>query len=187
MEMVEIWKDVEGFEGYYQVSNLGNVKSLSRIKSNSRIEFMSKEIILKFGMIGKAYRYVCLCKNSKSKPYKASRLVAKAFIPNPENKPCVNHINGIKTDDRVENLEWNTYKENAEHAWRTGLNDKNRIAVSVSQSIKVINTKTGEVFDSIKLASVKNNINLSTLQRFLCDDSINRTDLMLLSKYKPND
>lgn len=95
---VEIWKDIEGYEGLYQISNLGNVKSL-------------KNGLLKGGKIF-GYRYIGLCYNGKYKSFRVARLVAKAFIPNTENKPCVDHINAIRDDDRVENLRWVTHKEN---------------------------------------------------------------------------
>lgn len=109
---MEIWKDIEGYEGLYQVSNLGNVKRLP--KKNTIANKLRAERILVPHIVNKYY-YVVLS-NRKPKTFKLSRIVAKAFIPNPENKPQVNHKNGIKTDDRVENLEWNTASENQRHS-----------------------------------------------------------------------
>lgn len=103
--MNEIWKDIKGYEGLYQVSNFGNVKSLSN-------NFSRKEKILKLNNI-KGYLFVDLYKNGKVKHYKVHRLVAEHFIPNPDNKPCIDHINTNKTDNRVENLRWTTHKENS--------------------------------------------------------------------------
>lgn len=99
----EIWKDIEGYEGLYQVSNMGRVKSFN-INENGKI--------LKQGTTKKGYLYVILYKDKKTKPMRVHRLVAQAFIPNEDNKPQVNHINEIKTDNRVENLEWMTNEEN---------------------------------------------------------------------------
>lgn len=115
----EIWKDISGYEGYYQISNLGNVKRLIRpIKSTYRLqkERYLSPITTKFG-----YLIVGLCVNAKSKLILVHRLVAIAFIQNEENKLFVNHKNGIKNDNRVENLEWCTFQENIQHAYDTGL------------------------------------------------------------------
>ena len=101
----EIWKPIKDFEGYYEVSNIGRVKSLN-------YRGTGKEKILKNIEDYKGYLEVGLTKNGKRKQFKVHRLVAEAFIPNPENKPCIDHINTVKNDNRVENLRWVTYKEN---------------------------------------------------------------------------
>ena len=101
----EIWKNVVGYEGLYQVSNLGGVKSLD-------YKHTGKEKIMKPFKNKKCYLYVYLYKNDERKIFRVHRLVAAAFIPNPENKPCIDHINTIRDDNRVDNLSWVTYKEN---------------------------------------------------------------------------
>jgi hypothetical protein len=111
----EIWKDIAGYEGYYQVSNLGRVKSLDRIIPHKRhITHHLKGKICK-GKIIKAggYVVVSLGKNNQGKWIKVHQIVAKTFIPNPENKHEIDHINAIPTDNRVENLRWATRLENA--------------------------------------------------------------------------
>ena len=100
----EIWKPIKDYEGLYEVSNLGRVKSLNYRKTG-------KEKILK-NIECRGYLAVCLTKNGKQKLFKVHRLVAETFIPNPESKPCIDHINTIKNDNRVKNLRWVTHKEN---------------------------------------------------------------------------
>jgi hypothetical protein len=121
--MEEIWKDIIGYEGLYQVSNLGRVKSLDRITPHPAK--FKKGQIMKQGDGHHGYKLSTLCKNGRSKTYRVNRLVASHFIPNPENKPEVNHKNGIKSDNSVNNLEWSTSKENIDHAHRTGLRNGN--------------------------------------------------------------
>ncbi|HRF71094.1 MAG TPA: NUMOD4 motif-containing HNH endonuclease [Candidatus Pelethenecus sp.] len=107
---LEIWKDIKGYEGLYQISNLGNVKSLGN-KSNHK-----EEILMKQNLNFNGYLYIGLRSNSKRKIFRVHRLVAEAFIPNPLGKEEVNHINCNKTDNRACNLEWNTRQENQSHA-----------------------------------------------------------------------
>lgn len=110
--MEEIWKDIEGYEGLYQVSNLGRVKSLDRkidFKDGRYATYKGRVLSPK---IKNGYKYVVVTQNSKYRTFLVHRLVAKAFLPNPENKPCIDHINTDRTDNRVENLRWCTHKEN---------------------------------------------------------------------------
>ena len=125
--MQEIWKPVVGYEGYYEVSNLGNVRSVDRIciQKNSKCEKYKhsyKGKILKQFKNNSGYMRVQLCYNHKSIGKSVHRLVAEAFIDNSNNYKCVNHINGIKTDNRVENLEFCTYSHNNREAFKLGLN-----------------------------------------------------------------
>ena len=113
---MEVWKNIQGFENLYQVSNLGRVKRLNSFVKckNGKIKKI-KERILKPQSYRNGYQFYSLCKNSISKGYTAHRLVALAFIPNPKNKKEVNHINEDKTDNHVDNLQWMTHKENINH------------------------------------------------------------------------
>ena len=107
----EIWKDIKGYEGYYQISNYGKVKSLERytiILNGKRTE---KEKFLYQG-IRSGYYIVQLNKNNKRKSHQVHRLVAQAFIPNLKNKPFINHKDENRKNNYVENLEWCTQKEN---------------------------------------------------------------------------
>ena len=122
--MKEIWKDIPNYEGLYQVSNLGRVKSLKRKKydiNSKKIIFVGKDIILKNIINEKGYFKVCLRSNYKNKFYKIHRLVAQAFIPNPNEYIEVNHIDGNKQNNCINNLEWCSHKHNMKEAYRLGL------------------------------------------------------------------
>lgn len=111
IQQKEIWKPVVGFENRYQVSNIGRVKGLHR----------GKEIILKNQLHKTGYITLSFWVNGRPKVVKVHRLVANAHLPNPNQLPVINHINCIKTDNRVENLEWCTKERNTQLAHKTGL------------------------------------------------------------------
>lgn len=112
----EIWKDIKGFEGIYQVSSYGKVKRLfTKVKAKNNILRFTPPKILSGIKDSAGYIMVVLSKNNKAEKHLVHRLVAKTFIPNPENKRTVNHKNRIKSDNRIENLEWMTHRENVIH------------------------------------------------------------------------
>lgn len=117
----EVWKDIKDFEKYYQISNLGRLKSLERLSKNRSGSIVLKEKLIKIPVNNKGYCHVKLHKKGIIKNFKLHRLVAIHFIDNPENKKEVNHIDGNKENNIVSNLEWVTPKENTIHAHRTGL------------------------------------------------------------------
>lgn len=129
--MNEIWKDIKDYEGLYQVSNLGRVKRVTTGR------------VLKALKHKGGYSMVTIYKNNVMSTKTIHRLVAEAFIPNPENKPQINHIDENKTNNMVSNLEWVTSKENNNHGTR---NKRASKAISKSNSIPIIatNIKTGD-------------------------------------------
>src|SRR5699024_6647562 len=158
----EIWKEIEGYP-FYKVSNLGRVKSIDRIVEDCNgIKFHKKGIMLRQHINYKGYLLVTIY-GEKRRTHAAHRLVAKTFIPNPENKSQVNHKDGNKLNNRVENLEWCTNQENQKHAWDIGLCEGFRYSLAKRESKKkrgvlsearrtkkVIDTLTGEVYGCMK-------------------------------------
>lgn len=112
---VEVWEDIKDYEGLYKVSNYGNIKSLSKYAGKSP----RKEKLLKVHIDRYGYPYVVLCKEGKEHLATIHRLVAEAFIPNPHNKPQINHIDENKLNYQVSNLEWCTCKYNINYGTRT--------------------------------------------------------------------
>ena len=128
MENMEIWKDVENYEGLYQVSNLGRVRSLERdiYCQNGTFHQHLKEKMLVPVLDRYGYQFVGLYKNGKRKKITVHRLVAEAFLPNLENKPQVNHKDENPLNNCVDNLEWRTSKYNINYGTRTARQIQNR-------------------------------------------------------------
>lgn len=167
---MEEWKDIKDYEGLYQISNLGRIKSLKRYKKNHSKTQMIEEKILLPHSTRTGYICVCLCKDAKPKQKTIHRLVAEAFIPNPENKEEVNHIDGDKTNNRVENLEWCTRCENIQHSFKNGFHklSSERIEKLMKSCIKKVNqySKQGEfikTWESIAQAGRELNINHASI------------------------
>lgn len=185
---MEEWKDVVGYEGIYQVSNLGNVKSLSNLKiSNNKhgsYSFYTKEIILKKA-IDNGYEKVVLTKDGIRNTQKVHRLVCIAFLGYKENL-VVNHIDFNKSNNNINNLEWTTIQGNNNHSRINNrfpkliMSDKHKQILKECTSKKVICTKTSIVYDSIRDASNILEIKESTLRHYLIGSRKNKTSLQLL-------
>lgn len=156
MEIEEIWKDVKGYEGLYQISSLGRIKSLKKIDDYGKI---IKENIRKLQIDKDGYFMISLWNKGKCKTLRVNRLVAETFIPNPNYKPVVNHIDGDKQNNIVSNLEWCTGSENDLHAYKLGLRKVNKTGLGrfgklngASKAIYMLEPDTEEIikkFDSL--------------------------------------
>ena len=143
---MEIWKQIKGYEKLYEISNYGNIRSLKRNNTNGR------QLSKNFGARG--YYQVTLSKNNVRKTARIHRLVAETFIPNVEKKEIVNHIDGNKLNNNVDNLEWCTEKENVNHAWKNNLcsvSEKHReVARETCRKNGKLNTKKVNQYDKNK-------------------------------------
>jgi hypothetical protein len=165
MSKTEIWKDIKGFEGRYQVSNLGRVRSLDMVlegknwKSSYPFEYQRSGKVLKPLKKRNGYYHICLRNNGKPKFFVIHRLVALAFIPNPNKLPCVNHKDEDKANNVVSNLEWCTQKYNSNYGTRNerlreySINNVMRPVVQYDMEGKVIDT-----FESLSDAANKTGI-----------------------------
>lgn len=142
--MIETWKDIKGYEGKYQVSNTGLIKSLPKLKGKGR-GYLTKEIILSPKKDRYGYLVVCLRKDNKNHHFTVHRLVASAFVPNLHNKPIINHKDGNKLNNNVENLEWCTVQENTKHAYDNNLGG---FKDNVQKNLRIINSgyKRGVIY-----------------------------------------
>lgn len=145
--MLEEWKDIKNFKGLYQVSNLGNVKSLDKEINNWKSgKCIRKGKILKMQIHKTGYGYLLLHKDGKIHHLFVHRLVAQEFIPNSNNYKEVNHIDGNKLNNKVSNLEWCDRSENMKHAYKNGLK---RVPVEAIKKAKEIKLSILETAKSI--------------------------------------
>lgn len=166
----EIWKDIKDFEGLYQISSLGRVKSLERIT----IDYMhtngvhKKERILAPKICAAGYKVVCLSKKHKNYHKLVHRMVAQAFVPNPENLPVVNHKDENKQNNIIQNLEWCSHKYNLcynnLHIRRI---KKTKRTNTVRYGKKITIIKTGESFGSIREMCRQKNLDRRTVLKSL--------------------
>jgi hypothetical protein len=150
--MDEVWIDIRGYEGIYQISSHGRVKSLIKGEKIRKIQINKNR---------NDYCEISLFNNGIEKRFKVHRLVAENFISNEDNKPEVNHKDGNKSNNCVDNLEWVTSKENKKHAWDNSLYSSNH------KKRKIICLETGKIFDSVIECSKILNIDRRTIFRVL--------------------
>ncbi len=171
---MELWKDIPNFEGLYQASNLGNIRSINHIRRNGTNKYVQEGKILKFNKNPNGYLQVRLSKNEKAKTYRVNRLIALTFIDNPLNKSTVNHINGNKLDNRVCNLEWATSQEQAIHRHKI-LNVPYSDCKSCHETNKVkIIRDDGKIYNSI-LEAREDLGNLNAHITEVCQGKLNKT------------
>lgn len=166
----EIWKAITGFEGIYEVNTFGEIRSLTRIVLVNGNNRLLKEKLLSVRIGRDGYKSVRLSKDGKTYTKYVHRLISEAFVENPFNKTFVNHINGNKLDNRIENLEWVTHSENIKHSYNVGLSH-------INNHRGVIDLCTGKEFFSIKEASLFYSLNYSTCRNRLRRHSRNKFSL----------
>ena len=167
---MEKWLDIKGYEGLYQVSNLGEVKSLERFRKNHTKNQIVEEKIRKTRKDVQGYLLLDLYKNNVPKTIRVHRLVAEAFIPNIDNKETVNHIDGDKSNNAVENLEWSSFKEQNVHFYKNKLKSDANIEKAVKAMNKASSKKTrcintGLIYDSASEASRSVGVSASLIMR----------------------
>jgi len=155
---MEIWKDIEGYEGYYQVSDLGKVRSLNRVVAhikNGPTKYKGR--LLKPGLNNKGYKQVNLCRTRKSKMRTVHKLVAEAFLSNPENFPIVMHLDDNPLNNMPSNLKWGTQQDNM-----ADMDAKGRRAKSKTERA-IFCIETGEFFSGQKAAARKTGLHYRSI------------------------
>lgn len=165
--MNETWKDIEGYEGLYQVSNLGRLRTLQRYNfSKKKHEKTCK--VLKLNEHRQGYKTTTLSKNGKRKTYLVHRLVAAAFIENEKSKPEVNHIDADKRNNCVSNLEWVTAKENSMHASKLNIKNTKKAVEKIKRRVFFYEgEKIVKIFDSGAQCARELNLNYKSLNSSL--------------------
>lgn len=171
---METWKDIKGFEGLYQISNSGTVKSLPKTWVSGFGRVQTKQETIMKPSLTKGYKHLLLYKEGKYYARYVHRLVAEAFVPNPLGLPQVNHKDGDKSNNNDWNLEWVTQSENTIHAYKTGLNHK---GLHHPNSKQVLNVETGVFYYTVHEAARSINMNHQTLRAMLNGRNRNRTTL----------
>lgn len=197
----EIWKDIKGYEGYFKISNLGRVMAIERyVKQGNGMRYC-KERIVPHHLNPFGYPCVTLCKEKKSKEHSIHRLIMEAFVPNPENKPHIDHINTDKTDFRISNLRWVTPKENSnnpitlQHCRENTYTDERNIKINAKKKelgilIEVFQyTKDGVFvahYESMQKAQAATGIYASQIRSVLDDNTQSAGGFMWFTKPQQN-
>lgn len=157
--MIEIWKDIPGYEGMYQVSNLGNIRGVDRYvkQMHGGLQF-KKGQLLRQKKNNRGYKIIILTKYHKQKTFTIHRLVAMAFIPNPQQLPEINHIDCDKTNNRVENLEWCDRNQNLNHGERKKLHDK-----AVSKAVCQYDLEGNFIHEWSSIAEAQNELKIGNI------------------------
>lgn len=198
-EIIEEWRDIPGYEGYYQVSNLGRVKSLRRLVVTSNGKKYYRDGVLLVQSIMNHYLSVNLNKDGESKSRRVHRLVGLAFIPNPANKPQIDHIDGNKLNNTYINLRWVTEKENCNnpvtlvkhmgknnHFYGKAHTEEARRRIREAQpdwsdgnnpaARAVIHGATGEIYDTVILAAKAHGVCQTTMRNILHGTTMYKND-----------
>ena len=175
--MIEIWKDIKGYEGLYQISNLGRVKSLSRWINTYRKGRVKKDHYVAITDNGNGYKIVCLSKDKKKQNKYVHRLVAEAFIDNPQDYKEINHIDNDTSNNRVDNLEWCDRSYNIKYSYDIGFHvaPKNMLGRKgkehpISKPVKQYDLEGNFIkeYESANLASIETGICYMSIKKCRC-------------------
>lgn len=172
--MVEQWKEVIGYCGLYEISNLGNAKRISKTITNCKgVKVFIKGRFKKVIVDKNNYHWFSLSINGINKTLSVHRLVAIHFVPNPENKPDINHKDGNKANNKFNNLVWSTKSENSKHAYETGLNwsycgEQSELSKLTEKDVLEIRKNYIPVVNSYSMLAKKYNVGPNTIGDIIC-------------------